>query len=815
VLFSPHDLLGDPPFSRMDLISCRNLLIYLQRSVQRDVLELFHYCLAPDGFLVLGTSESTDASRLFDTEDREHRIYRRRTVAAQARIPLFPLTRTKHAEGVDAEASGEPAAAGALHQRMVEWFAPPSVLVGADDSVVHVSENAGRFLVHPGGEPATNILSIVRPELRLELRFALHAARRAEGTTVDSRPVTLVLDGENTTVVLRVRQAPASGRHERYALVVFDEQRAAVERPDATDEGRDVEIASEMAAADRRMHAVVADYEAVQQQLRSANEELQSSNEELRATLEELETNKEELQSVNEELHAVNEENRHKVEELAQLSSDLQNLLVATDIATLFLDRQLRIVRYTPKLAELFSIRPADHGRAITDLTHRLGYPDLVADATEVLERLTGVEGEVRDERGRWYLNRLLPYRTTDDRIEGVVITFVDITERRLLEDEVRAARKFAEDIIESTREPFLVLDPDLRVHMANPAFLEHFEVDPDDTVGRYIFELGNGQWDIPALRELLEDVLPNTTEFENYEIDHVFEDLGRRTMVVNARQLDHIQLILLGINDITEFRLREEELREARETAEQAGRAKSEFLSTMSHELRTPLSAVIGLAELVETEVVGSVNPAQKEHLGRIRDAAWNLVSLIDDILSFARSEAGQEQLRIREADIAEVARNVVNMLNSSRLMNEREIDLAGADQVVPASTDAGKVRQILTNLVGNAIKYGVGTVDVVLDPTEEWFEVRVSDEGPGIPPDLHESIFDPFDQGDPSGSLRGTGLGLTISRRLARMLGGDVTVESAAGQGSTFTLRLPRTKPADAAPLSSPARAASPGVT
>ncbi len=791
VLFSPHDLLADPPFSQLSLIACRNVLIYLQRDVQRDVIKLFHYCLVPDGALVLGTSETTDASGLFDSEDKEHRIYRRRGVAPEIRIPIFPLTRARDAEVLAADEPREAAAPGALHHRMVEWYAPPSLLVDADDTVVHLSENVGRFLVHAGGEPTTSVFKIVPEELRIELRVALQAARHADdGQAVYSKPVSVHVDGEPATVVLCVRQS-AVPSSEGYALVVFDEQRTP--QSGSAAEGR----APELASTDRGLQAIVEDYEASQQQLRTANEELQSSNEELRATMEELETSKEELQSINEELQAVNEENRHKVEELAQLSSDLQNLLVATDIATLFIDRRFRILRFTPKVAELFSILPSDRGRAISDLTRRLNYAELLDDAKTVLDRLSPVERVVQDEGGRWYLTRSLPYRTTDDRIEGVVITFVDITDRKRLEDEVRSARKFADDVIRTTREPLLVLEPDLRVHMANPAFLENFNVNPEDTVGRYIYDLGNGQWDIPELRELLERVLPETNVFNDFEVEHEFEDLGLRVMLINARQLDHTQLILLGIRDITDFKRREEELQAAREAAEQASRIKSQFLSTMSHELRTPLNAVIGLSELIETEVAGPATTEQRTYLARIKRAAWHLVRVIEDILTYSRSEAGRERLRIAETDLGALALEVIGMLDSAVVVGHREIRLTGADQPVPAVTDPDKVRQVLTNLVGNAIKYGEGRVDLDLDASdEEWIEFRVTDRGPGIPPDQLESIFQPFVQVGSTGlaTADGTGLGLTICRDLAHLMGGDVTVESVVGEGSTFTLRLPR---------------------
>jgi two-component system, chemotaxis family, CheB/CheR fusion protein len=806
VVFSKHDLLADPPFSKLDLIACRNVLIYLQEDVQRDVLALFHYSLTAEGLLVLGTSEAVDTSKLFTAMDKKHRIYRHRAVtAAEARIPVFPLTRTRHPATVETQHPQPGIAPGALHERMAERYAPPSVLVGPDDTVLHLSEHAGRYLTLPGGEPTVNVFEIVRQELRTELRAALRTARQQGGPGVESKPVSMPLDGDSGIVVLHVRPAPAF-EAEGYVLIIFDERAAAESSgepgPGAEggegmgDGGRVGALEAELAAAERLLQATIEEYEATQEEVRASNEELESSNEELHATMEELETSGEELQSINEELQALNQENRHRVEELAQLSGDLQNLLVATDIAILFLDRELRIVRFTPKLAELFNVRPADQGRPISDLTHRLGYSDFMDDARTVLDRLTAVEREVQDETGRWYLTRVLPYRTPDDRIEGVVVNFIDISDRKRMEEDLRNAKNFAESIIETIHEPLLVLTADLHVLSANPAFYEHFKVEPDHTINRRVYELGNKQWDIPQLRQLLEDVLPKSRVVNEFKVEHEFEGIGRRVILVNARQIDHVDFVLVSIHDITERELSELELRAAKEAAERANTIKGQFLTTMSHEIRTPLNAVIGFTELVEMAAVNPTSTKQKEQLARIKKSAWHLVGMLDDILAFSRSEAGQEQVTLTEADLAEVVRDAVATLDAPMIAPDLELHMHGAEETVLATTDPGRVRQIVTNLVGNAVKYADGPVGVELDGSQEWVEFRVRDRGPGIPPDQLERIFEPFVRLDSSTSRSrgGTGLGLAISRRYARLLGGDVTVESVMGEGSSFTLRLPR---------------------
>ena len=455
VVFAPHNLLSDPPFSRLDLIACRNLLIYLERGVQRDVTDLFHYALCANGYLFLGSAETIDASELFRTEDKKLCIYRKRNVPApEPRLPVFPLTRFRGA--TETLQRSERAAANlpyqALHHNLLERFAPPSILIGPDNQLVHLSEQAGRYLVHPGGETTLSALRLVREELRIALQSLLQAARD-EKHILDSQPIPVRFNGHSTPVVMHVRPAQDADQ-DGFVLVIFEDQEsqpAAAHNPAAEADPADGsgqlsrrtrELQAELNTARQQLQATIEEYETSREEMKASQEEMQSTNEELRSTMEELETSKEELQSINEELQTVNQENRHKVDELSQLSGDLQNLLSSTDIATLFLDRDFRILRFTPRLAGLFNIRVTDRGRPISDLTHRLGYGQLQEDARLVLERLVPIEREIRDDADRWYLTRVLPYRSTDDRIEGVVITFVDITPRKQAEEAFRESEQ-------------------------------------------------------------------------------------------------------------------------------------------------------------------------------------------------------------------------------------------------------------------------------------------------------------------------------------------------------------------------------------
>lgn len=490
VLFSNHSVLRDPPFSRLDLISCRNLLIYLNRELQENVFQIFHYALNPERYLFLGSSESAEmVHTLFRTTDKTHRIYQARPWKEERRpIPRLPLAvgtpsprRSTHWLGQRLRSGEEIAASGALHHTSLEKFAPPSVLVDEQNQVLHVSETAGRYLLHPRGVLTSDLLKLVRTELQYELRTALFQAFE-HNQSVLSHPVFVRFNGAPHRVVLGVRpyraeseaadQAEEDTPGERLALVFFledeseriygeaalgegDGQPQTVAVP-STESQRDAmleRLEAELQWMRERLQATTEEYESSNEELKAANEELQSINEEYRSTTEELETSKEELQSVNEELQTVNNELKNKLEEISRAHSDLENLMVSTDIATLFLDRELRIQRYTPATAELFNIMAGDRGRPIAHLTNKLLYGTLVEDAEKVLRTLVPAEREVRDVEGRWMLVRVRPYRSVDNRIDGIVLTFVDISELKETEEALRQRETQLSSLAQSLEE--------------------------------------------------------------------------------------------------------------------------------------------------------------------------------------------------------------------------------------------------------------------------------------------------------------------------------------------------------------------------
>ena len=443
VLFSPHNVLRDPPFSRLDLVTCRNVLIYLNRDAQERVLGVFQFGLRADGLLFLGSSESAENSTsTFTPLDTKHRVY-----ARQKFVGAVLPEGTGWQAGAGAPAPPEPSprapSFGELHHQMVERYAPPSVLVNEELEVVHVSERAGRYLALGGGEPTRQILRLVHPELRLDLRSALHAARQP-GHGGEKRVVELRRDGGRASKVeieVRTPELPIAGR--ALMLVLFREIPDGESTPpshptDPTIEPVVREMEDELYRTRDQLRVTVEQYETSLEELKASNEELQAINEEFRSATEELETSREELQSVNEELTTLNLELQSKVEEVSRANGDLQNLMTSTDIGVLFLDRDANIKRFTERAKDLFNVIASDVGRPFAHLTHRLDTQSLPADVEHVLATLRPLEREVRAIDGRRYFARILPYRSLEDRIEGVVMTFLDVSDLKRAEDALR-----------------------------------------------------------------------------------------------------------------------------------------------------------------------------------------------------------------------------------------------------------------------------------------------------------------------------------------------------------------------------------------
>jgi two-component system CheB/CheR fusion protein len=578
-VFARHDLTRNPPFSRLDLVSCRNVLIYMGPFLQKKVLETLHYALKPSGYLFLGRSESvTLHSDLFSVEDRVNRIYSRKPGRGQpqpgAAAPESALASQAHLMG--------PAAPRVFDVRreaeriLLEQYAPAALVVDPDFYIVHLHGDTSPYLAPAAGDPSFHLLRMVRPELVADLHALIRRAKEGGGA-VRKEGTRFKQDGAARVVDLQV--VPVKGRHPRESdfLVIFQGKAgpapAEAGRPEATPseaKGRAaVQIArleGELAATRNRFRALVEDYEAAREEMSAVNEETLSSSEELQSTNEELETAKEELQSSNEELTTLNDELQNRNLELGQLTNDLGNLLAGADIPIVILDAGLRIRRFTPTAEEVFSLIATDVGRPFADIRSRLDVADWDELTREVIGQQHIVEREVRDRNGHWYCLRMRPYQTGERRVEGVLMALFDIDSVKRSLDEAREARNFAEAIVDTVREPLVVLDAEFQVLKATQSFYDTFRVERAETEGQVFFDLGNGQWNIPRLRAALEEILLHGNRVENFEVSHDFPSIGYKRVVLNARQVNRestgAKTILLAIEDDT-ARVRADELRQ------------------------------------------------------------------------------------------------------------------------------------------------------------------------------------------------------------------------------------------------------------
>lgn len=544
IIYAVQDLTSDPPFSRLDLVSCRNLLIYMDAILQKKIIPLFHFVLNSNGYLFLGSSETVgNFTNLFSPVDVKSKIYRLKKDSKRIAIPGFAP------EEIDRRECGEivhPAKIGSrerLDRILLEEYAPAAVLIDANYDALFFRGQVNRYFELPKGEATLNLLNLARPGLAHKLPLALRkATTEAAGTTVSN--VLIKEENQSTLVDVTVRPLVPGGASDLFIIIIEEktpppdrQEKSGVKGSDKNPKVRELEM--ELQATRENLQTTIEELEAANEEQKSTNEELQSTNEEIQSTNEELLTAKEELQSANEELSTINSELQNKVDELSQVNNDVNNLLASIEIGTIFLGRDLTIKRFTPSMTKLFNLIPSDVGRSLKDITTKLVTENFYEDAESVLNTLQAREREVRTDEGRWFSMRILPYRTRENVIEGVVITFEDIMKAKRIEESAQKAMLYMESIFDTVREGLLTLDANLKVISANKAFYKMFATSAEETIGRRIYNLGNGQWDSPPLRELLEKIIPKNTSFEAFSVEQEFPSVGFRSLLLNARVLD------------------------------------------------------------------------------------------------------------------------------------------------------------------------------------------------------------------------------------------------------------------------------------
>jgi two-component system CheB/CheR fusion protein len=569
-VFARHDLTSDPPFSHMDLVSGRNVFIYLSSALQQRVLPALHYSLKPGGLLVLGSAETIgNRADLFAAIDNDNRIYSKkpslgRFVMDTAIQPpqerlAFAASTARHRMPIPALLELESRAARILR----DLYSPPGVLIDADMQVLHFHGATAGYLTQAPGETNLNLLRLVHENLVYPLRKAVDAALSSKQPVHESG---IEIEREGAMRTVRLSVIPIADEA-RSCLVLFeDESSSSNGRPAGLRERSQDSSALELqiAHAERELaqtrdylRKIVEQHEATTEELRAANEEARSSNEELQSTNEELRTAKEELQSSNEELTTINDELKHRNQELDVTTNDLSNILSAATIPIAMVGMDLRLRRFTPAAERLLGLASSDLGRPIADIPHTLQVPNLSELLLDTIQTLGVQQRRAQDRQGRWYTLFIRPYRTIDDRIDGAVLALLDIDESVRALQQAELARALADGIVETVQHPLLVLDANLHVVRANAAFYKTFAVRQEDTLLQGIDNLGNGQWKLPELRRLLEQALLRDVPFRDLELTHDFPEIGRKTMRLNGRRIASPDAagsaVLLAIEDATE----------------------------------------------------------------------------------------------------------------------------------------------------------------------------------------------------------------------------------------------------------------------
>lgn len=737
LVFAPHDLLHDPAFSRLHLVSCRNFLIYLEPAAQQRLLKLFHFALGEAGYLFLGRSESIGrVEDLFQPVSRQWRIFRSAGAGGYPDDGRSTLT-SDLLRAAPVPAAHRPSMAESLKERvqaaLAAHYGPTSVVIDARYQVLYFHGNTTEFISQPPGAPTRDLRRLLRDGLSLEL---LGAVRRA---LHEGRPVTvsgghLTFEDQDVPVTVTVCPLPAVNSAEAALLVSFEKQpprRAELVTADAGTKSVDV-LEAELAVTREEHRSTVEILEAANEELTAANEELLSNSEEFQATNEELQTSQEELQALNDELAHLNQELREKVGELETTTSDLENLLSSSGLATVFLDAGLSIRWFSPSSAQLLSLLPGDIGRPVQQLAHPLFGSGLLAEAGEVMGAEIVRENEIPAEAGLWYLRRIAPYRTKDGRVAGVLIVFINVTNQKNAELRMRAANRLAVAVQEAIPTGILLLDHELRILTANSPARQILVQSSESIDGKFAYDVLDGNRPSSELRTRLEEGLLRQGSVVDLELRHQRERGDTRILLVQGRRIEDPPLYLVRVEDVTDRRQAEAERGKLRE-AEQKSQALTLGIREAHHRIKNNLQAV---SDLLALELASGEHPeaapALESSLQRVRS-----IAIVHDLLSQENPE---------EVNVAQVIEKLLPLalsgggVDPSRL--EREVDVA---PILLPSREASLLSLLLNELITNAAKHAFvdreqGKLTIRLSEIDGELLLTVQDDGPGLPAGFQE---------------------------------------------------------------------------
>jgi two-component system CheB/CheR fusion protein len=781
VVFAHHNVLRDAPFTRLDLVSCRNVLIYLSANMQRKALAAFHFALKTNGILLLGPSETPSSlGEEFGAVDTRWKVFRKlRDTRIPPEISATPASFDGASRPGVPRRQPEDGRVARCRELLLREYGPPSLLVDSELRLLHAFNAASDFLTPKDGRPSLHLLDLVDGELRAVLSAAIRRAQR------DLRPVRL----ENINVVtakgdrqvgVLVRHVPGGGNGED-AWAISLEPKSEVEAPVAQPaDGRGDLMTERLSSLEGELRFAKENLQATIEEMETSNEELQATNEELIASNEELQSTNEELHSVNEELYTVNAEYQSKIAELTELTSDMTHLLEATEVHTLFVDKDLRLRKFTPKIGQAFHLLPQDVGRRLDSFAHDIEDDRLLIDLEGVLESGKVVEREVRDRGGHPYFLRILPYRTAGG-IDGVVLTLIDLAALKRVQRDLAGVLEHAPSFI-------YLKDATGRYLLAGRKGAEVLGVPPEQIIGKTDPQLlPSGIADARA--ECEREVIATG---HSAELEEQFLVRGEQrtflTIVFPLRDAQGTPYAVAGIStDITDQKRASDEARRDVQRRDQ-------FLAMLSHELRTPLGAILSATELIERKGAAAVGGSAHTV---IRRQARHMGRLIDDLLDVGRITRQQLVLQTQIVDLREVIRDAVDTVRRDAERKDLKLLATVADGALTVRGDPVRLRQIVTNLAANAVTYTQeGSVSIEAGRSNGTVNLAVRDTGVGLAPDELSRVFDLFYQvpqplDRPRGGL---GVGLTLAQKLVSLHDGTIDVRSdGPGKGSLFTVSLP----------------------
>ncbi len=816
-VFARHDLVSDTPFSKIDMISCRNVLIYMSPNLQMRVMPTFHYALNTPGFLVLGNSETIGrATDLFKVIDQQQRIYGKNRNAGRihphALHKIAERSRGKASEAARQESSSLADIQRAADRYVLGRYAPSGVLIDAELNIIQFRGEVRDILDHGSGEPSLNLLKMSSFALSLALKDAIEEVRRTgcevrrigvrfrdrtglRDIDVRVTPIRTYGDAGGSLLVLFERHVPEA---EAEALPVEGPATIAVRDIDSTAQMRQemAALKRELVASQDYLESLVEENRTVTDELKFANDESHSSNEELRCANEELQTAKEEVESANEELATLNEELGNRNADLTILTNDLTNLLDSIDLPVVMLSGDLCLRRMTVAAERVLHLVSTDLGRPIAIMTSMFDGPDLARLTAAVIATSQAQALEVMDRQGDWFTLHIKPYRTEGGRVSGAVLTMIDINAIKGTQIDLMKIADFSQAVVEAVREPLLVLNPDLKVQSVNHAYCRIFDLPRHEAVGRDLLELNHGLWNLPKLRQRLSSTLDGTSSFDAFEVSRDVDGMGTRNLVLSARCVDSAlpssRRIVMGISDITEQKRMTDELRT---TGAELLRSNSElvhFASVASHDLQEPVRMIKRFGELLRQKCGDGLGEPCKEYLDIMISGATRMQELIRSILEYSR--VGNLALKSEPIDLNIVLRAVLANLDVAIHGTQATIDIGPMPTVVG---DYSQLTQLFQNLVANAIKFHVPTrpshVTIrAREFTGDW-SFSIEDNGIGIRPEDFDRVFKLFQCLNPPGDYPGMGIGLATCKRIVERHHGRLWPE-AKSDGMIFHLSLPK---------------------